>query len=139
MLNDIKNKHYKDTRTEVRISGIDFHKNLDREKFSSFWKPYADTVSVGYAVERWDTYANEPHPELNSPCSFLWDRMYIWWDGKANPCDADYKSYMSYGDVSKSTIKDVWNSTKLKEFRSQHLQNKRKCLKPCDRCGLDFG
>ena len=48
--------------------------------------------------------------------------MYVWWDGKANPCDADYKSYMSYGDVSNSTIKDVWNSKKLKEFREMHLK-----------------
>ena len=138
-LNEIKNKYYKDKRTEIRISGIDFYKNLDREKFNNFWKPYCDTVSVGYAVERWDTYSNEPHPQITSPCSFLWDRMYVWWDGKANPCDADYKSYMSYGDVSNSTIKEVWNSKKLKEFREMHLQKKRKCLNPCDRCGLDFG
>ena len=65
--------------------------------------------------------------------------MYIWWDGKCNPCDADYKSHMSYGDVSSSTIKEVWNSDKLKEFRIMHLSQKRKCLNPCDRCGLDFG
>ena len=52
--------------------------------------------------------------------------MYVWWDGKANPCDADYKSYMSYGDVSNSTIKDVWNSKKLKEFREMHLKKKKK-------------
>ena len=139
LLNEIRNKFYKDTKTEVRVSGIDLYKDLDRNKFNNFWKPYCDTVSVSYAVERWDTYSNTPHPEINSPCSFLWDRMYIWWDGKCNPCDADYKSHMSYGDVSSSTIKEVWNSDKLKEFRIMHLSQKRKCLNPCDRCGLDFG
>ena len=120
LLNNIKTNHYKGSKTEIRISGIDFYKDLDRKKFNNFWKPYCDTVSVGYAVERWDTYANEPHPEIKSACSFLWDRMYVWFDGKTNPCDADYKSYMSYGDVSNSTIKDVWNS--------KNLRNLEKCI-----------
>ena len=30
---------------------------------------------------------------------YLWDRMYVWFDGKVNPCDADY-ALLSY-DVSK--------------------------------------
>ena len=34
--------------------------------------------------------------------------MYVWFDGKCNPCDADYKSYLSYGDVSKNSIKEVF-------------------------------
>ena len=45
-------------------------------------------------VEKWNTYENDLHPELNKPCELLWNRMYIWFDGKANPCDSDYKSYL---------------------------------------------
>jgi len=138
MLNEIRNKYYNNNETELRVSGVDYFKNLNKEKFYEFWKQYADNVSATAAVERWDTYNNSPDPNITSPCSFLWDRMYVWFDGKCNPCDADYKSYLSYGDVSKNTIKEVWNGSKLKELREKHLNLKRSEINPCDRCGINF-
>tara|TARA_B100001057_G_scaffold489080_1_gene574648 strand:- start:763 stop:1908 length:1146 start_codon:yes stop_codon:yes gene_type:complete len=139
MLFEIRQKNFSDSKTEIRISGIDYYKNLDREKFNNFWSKISDNVSAGYAVERWDTYNNEPSKNINSSCSYLWDRMYVWFDGKCNPCDADYKSYLSYGNVKDSSIAEVWNSQELKDLRSKHLEGKRCQLNPCDRCGLEFG
>ena len=69
-------KEFPNSDTEIRISGIDLEKNLDREKFKNFWKKYADNVTVGNAIERWDTY-NNPKDSLSSACNFLWDRMYV--------------------------------------------------------------
>ena len=54
------------------------------------------------------------------------------------PCDADYKSYLSYGDVSKNSIKEVWNGDKINNLRKLHLENKRNQVNPCDRCGMMF-
>lgn len=134
----IRNENYPDCRTDIRISGVDNDKNLDRKKFHDFWIKRADHVSASYPIERWDTYNNNKHPEINDPCEFLWDRMYIWFDGKTNPCDADYKSYLSYGKYSENTIKDLWNSQKLNDLRYKHLKNKRTTIIPCDRCGITF-
>ena len=64
--------------------------------------------------------------------------MYVWHDGKCNPCDADYKSYLSYGNVKENSITQVWNSDELKKHRKTHLEKKRKNLVPCDRCGIEF-
>ena len=64
--------------------------------------------------------------------------MYVWFDGKVNPCDADYKSLLSYGDVSKDSIASVWKSKKIELMRSKHLLKLRGKIIPCDRCGLDF-
>ena len=138
MLHNIREKHYPDSITEIRVSGVDFHKNLDIQKFEKFWGNYSDNVSVGLPIERWDTYNNKPDKDNNTPCSFLWDRMYVWFDGICNPCDADYKSYLSYGNVNDDSIKNIWNSSKLSEFRQKHLNNQRKSLTPCDRCGIEF-
>lgn len=138
MLHSIREKHYKQNETEIRISGVDYYKNLDQKKFYNFWIPYADNVSSSAAVERWDTYNNSPDPKISSPCTFLWDRMYVWFDGKCNPCDADYKSYLSYGNVANETIKNIWNGDKLNELREKHLKSKRVEINPCDRCGIDF-
>ena len=43
------------------------------------------------AFSRWDTYNNDPDKDLKTPCKNIWERMYVWFDGKVNPCDADYK------------------------------------------------
>ena len=64
--------------------------------------------------------------------------MYVWFDGKVNPCDADYKSYLSYGNVKDNTIKEIWDGEKLKKLRDQHLSNSRNKIVPCDRCGTSF-
>jgi len=138
MLHRIREKHYPDCKTEIRVSGVDFYRTLDRKKFAEFWGKYCDTVSCGLPIERWDTYNNEPHPEINSSCSYLWDRMYIWFNGACNPCDADYKSYLSYGNVVDKTIMDVWNGSPLRELRQKHQNKGRKNIIPCDRCGIDF-
>ena len=36
--------------------------------------------------------------------------MFIWWDGKINPCDVDYKSKLSVGNVMNKKIDYLWNS-----------------------------
>jgi radical SAM protein with 4Fe4S-binding SPASM domain len=138
MLHAIREKFYKNCETEIRISGIDFYKNLDKKKFQEFWSPYSDNVSASDAFERWDTYNNKKNEDISSPCSYLWDRMYVWHDGKCNPCDADYKSYLSYGNVKENSIAEVWNSENLKNHRKTHLEKNRKNLVPCDRCGIEF-
>ena len=64
--------------------------------------------------------------------------MYVWWDGKVNPCDADYKSYLSYGNAKESSIKDLWNNKKNTELRKKHLDGDRKKINPCNKCGETF-
>ena len=132
----IRKKYYPKSRTEIRVSGIDYYNNLNRNKFYGFWSQYSDSVSSSPASKRWDTYFNEPS-NISSPCSNLWDRMYIWFDGKSNPCDVDYKSYLSYGNVKELGIEKVWKSKKLKELRTTHLNSNRENIIPCDRCDAD--
>ncbi len=135
---NIRKEFYPDSKTEIRISGIDNERNLDREKFKQFWIKRADHVSAGYPLERWDTYANEVHNDINDPCEFLWDRMYVWFDGKVNPCDADYKSYLSFGNAKEYSIEDLWNNKHVDKIRNDHLNNNRCKINPCDRCGTTF-
>ena len=131
-------KLYKDNMTEIRISGVDADKNLNREKFKNFWITRSDHVTASHPFERWNTYENHIHEEINDPCENLWDRMYVWFDGKVNPCDADYKSYLSFGNLNDNSINEVWNSKKIDKLRFDHLASKRKHYNPCDRCGASF-
>ena len=131
-------EEYKNQITEIRVSGIDSDKNLNREKFKNFWIKRSDHVTASYPLERWNTYLNKTHDDINDPCENLWDRMYVWFDGKVNPCDADYKSYLSFGNLKNNTIKEIWNNQIIESLRSKHLENKRNKVNPCDRCGATF-
>ena len=64
--------------------------------------------------------------------------MYVWFDGKVNPCDADYKSKLSFGDVNQDNIKNIWNNNVINKLRTSHLNDKRHDFNPCDRCGACF-
>jgi radical SAM protein with 4Fe4S-binding SPASM domain len=68
------------------------------------------------------------------PCEFLWGEMYVWYDGKCNPCDVDYKSELEVGNINKNSIKEIWNGELYKNLRSSHLSGKRSECFPCDRC-----
>jgi len=137
-LYEIRKKFYPDSITEIRISGIDNERNLDREKFKNFWIKRSDHVTAGYPLERWDTYNNKPHDKINDACENLWDRMYVWFDGKTNPCDADYKSYLNYGDAKINNLKKIWNDKIIEKTRRMHLAKERNKIVPCDRCGVTF-
>lgn len=138
LLFNIRNEYYKESITEIRVSGVDVEKNLDRNKFHEFWIKRCDHVTAGFPLERWDTYNNSIHEDITEPCENLWDRMYIWYDGKVNPCDADYKSYLSYGNVKNLSILETWNSEIINKLRKDHLNKLRLNHKPCDRCGVQF-
>lgn len=135
---EIRTKHYPNSKCEFRISGVRVDPSLDEEKFNRFWGNDLMSVSLTKMNKRWNTYANDPHPDNSSACNFLWDRMYVWFDGKCNPCDSDYKSFLSYGDASKTPLRDIWNGVELARLREAHLAGCRHELNPCDRCGLSF-
>ena len=62
MLFNIRKEFYPDSTTEIRISGIDNERTLDREKFRDFWIKRSDHVTASYPLERWNTYENKEDP-----------------------------------------------------------------------------
>ena len=138
MLFKIRRKYYPNSTTEIRISGINNEGNLDKKKFHDFWIKRSDHVSAGLPLPRWDTYNNDPAPHIKDPCEFLWDRMYVWHDGKVNPCDADYKSYLSYGNAKEFSLKKLWNNKIINNNRNLHLKGNRAKINPCNKCGTSF-
>ena len=39
--------------------------------------------------------------------------MFVWQDGKVNPCDYDYKSELSKWNVKNNSISEIWNSKSI--------------------------
>lgn len=133
--NDIRKNYFPKSKSVTRISGVKVSDNQDIHQMTTFWKQYVDEVSIKPATPRWDSYFNEVN-KIDKPCNQLWERIYIWYDGKINPCDFDYKSHLSVGDINSVSIKDAWNSEAYNMLRKKHMLRQRSSCFPCDRCPL---
>ena len=62
--------------------------------------------------------------------------MFVWWDGKINPCDVDYKSELLIGLFKNNNISNLWKSKQYIELRNNHKSKLRKKISPCNRCSV---
>ena len=131
--NEIKTKYYPSSRLVTRISGVKVNEDQNVENMAKFWSSYADIVAFTNYLPWENSYTN-PINDLDLPCTELWRRIFIWWDGKVNPCDYDYKSTLSMWNFKQTKIKDIWNSTGYNELREKHLNKNRSQQSPCNRC-----
>ncbi len=133
MLKEIREKHYKKSKLRIRISGVKVNTSQSIEGHNEFYKEFADEVIlVDYGP--WESAYDEPVNEIKEPCTELYRMMYVWYDGKVNPCDFDYKSLLAKENVKDNSIKSIWKSDYYSKLRDLHMSKQRKQLEPCKRC-----
>ena len=106
--------------------------DMDRVKFDAFYNKFFDESASVTMTERWDTYSNPIETGDLNPCGMPFEKLYIWYDGQTNPCDADYKSLLSPGKFGELSLKQCWDN--MQYLRDDMLSKKRSLHKPCDRC-----
>ena len=116
-----------------RVSGVKVNDEQNLNSMEKVWGGLVDQVAfVNY--NPWEnTYQREPN-NLKEPCSDLWRRMFVWWDGKTNPCDVDYKSKLSVGVFPDKKLSELWKSNAYNHLRQVHMKNQRAKLTPCRSC-----
>lgn len=135
MFASIKAKHYPNSRTITRVSGVKFSDQQDFDTIEKFWKDYVDQVAfVDY--NPWVSVYDAEATGVDAPCSDLWRRTFVWWDGRINPCDVDYLSSLAVGDINKDSLSDIWTGEGYARLREQHLEGAREGLMPCRNCSL---
>lgn len=70
----------------------------------------------------------------NWKCEQLFERLIIEPDGMVRCCCGYIHIDKYVGKVFFNTIKDIWNSTKLNEYRKLHLEGKSHELEMCRQC-----
>jgi len=130
---EIKKKHYSKSKIITRVSGVKVNKKQDLDEMEKYWGGLVDQVAfVNYVP--WENVYKSEFSEVSKPCSDLWRRMFVWWDGKVNPCDVDYKSELSSGNILNNNISYLWKSEKYNKLRKKHLEKMRNKIAPCNRC-----
>ena len=130
---EIKEKEYPHSRLITRISGVKVNDAQNLDEMVGVWSPYADIVAFTNYTP-WESSYDNPVNKIELPCEELWRRIFVWWDGKVNPCDYDYKSLLSKWNASNTPISEIWNSDIYNNMRKSHLNEQRKEYEPCIRC-----
>lgn len=130
--NELKSKDYPHSRLITRVSGVRVNEEQSIEAMQGFWGQLVDQVAF-VAYNPWENIYDATENGLAQPCSDLWRRMFIWWDGQVNPCDSDYKSHLAIGRFAGS-IKDIWLSEPYQRLRASHANGNRSQVEPCKRC-----
>jgi len=132
--NKVRAREFPNLPLRTRISMVVSDHRQNAEMARRFWSTLVDEFAVSRAMNRVDIYHRPLVAETRS-CSYLWERMYIWWDGTVNPCDDDYLSNLSAGKLNGcTTVQSVWLGEVMQKLRLRHLQGEKNCLSPCDRC-----
>jgi len=134
--NAIRAKYYPDSKLITRVSGVLFSEKQSFESLVDFWSPLVDQISMVRFCAWNDTY-NLPANHITEPCTELWRRMYVWFDGTVNPCEADYLSNLSVGSIyNVGSLSELWQNASYDGLRRHHLSQMRSCLTPCKGCTI---
>ncbi len=135
LFNKIRNTHYKKDKKIVRITGVKINKKQNLEEMKNQWKDFADIIAfTNYSP--WESSYENKINDIITACSELFQRIFVWWNGKVNPCDYDYKSILSKWNVKQKTIKEIWNSDYYNLIIKRHLEKQRSMIEPCKRCPI---
>ena len=131
----IKDTHYSKSKLITRVSGVKVSEEQNFDDMQKLWSDLVDQVAfVDYC--QWENVYQMKENKITKPCSELWRRMYIWWDGKANPCEIDYRSALSPGSLKNLDLSKLWKSKSYEFLRKNHLTASRKKIDPCNKCGV---
>jgi len=129
----IRATQYPDSQIITRVSGVKLNNQQNLDSMQKLWGNLVDQVAfVNY--NPWENTYQRPINDITTPCSDLWRRMFVWWDGKVNPCDVDYKSTLSVGSLLNTSLSQLWTGTGYSGLRDMHLKKSRGQPEPCRRC-----
>lgn len=57
------------------------------------------------------------------PCSMIFNRFHITYEGYLTICCADFQNYLVVADLNKCSLKDAWHNEIFVEIRRRHLEN----------------
>jgi radical SAM protein with 4Fe4S-binding SPASM domain len=133
LFSQIKKEHYPESKLITRVSGVKYSDAQNMEEMMDVWSSLVDQISF-VEYNPWENVYSIEENDLSSPCSDLWRRMFIWHDGRVNPCDTDYKTTLSWANIKEKDVSEIWISEGYSSLREQHLQSKRVQIEPCKRC-----
>lgn len=108
-------------RPKLILSFVRQNNDADEQAFIEHWKKVADKIHVT-DLHNW---AGTLHREsdVTYPCYRPWLTFTVLWDGRVSLCCADFDGHVVLGDLTTSSIQEVWNSEAYRTVRREHLES----------------
>jgi len=125
----------------IRVSMVVHAMNQHEEKaFQDFWENHADIISI----QRYIPYQGDPNivdklipidreSNPSTTCASLFQRMTIRANGDVIAC-CHLSNKLKIGNISESSIRDIWHSKELNEIRRIHLAGRYNEIDVCKSC-----
>ncbi|MHC4487646.1 MAG: radical SAM/SPASM domain-containing protein [Planctomycetota bacterium] len=75
-----------------------------------------------------------PFAKRNQPCRRLWASLSVLWDGQVSLCCIDYEGKINLGNITKQSIKDLYNNPIFKKLRNHHVNKEFNKIPLCKDC-----
>lgn len=119
--------------------------------FVNYWVNIVDSVGIGKTnLSRLNTHQIKSFKSIDKlavlkkqetikkyyrPCTEVYQKLSIDWDGKITCCCGDYDNFLVVGNLKQESLFDIWNKSKeLKTFRGILDKSMHKCLTLCSTC-----
>lgn len=131
----------------IKINGDTISKE-DEQKFLEIFEPIADSVGIERSMSCWndfksdgfkrkdeslDVYGEKVKGEV-SICPYIFYSTAIQSNSKVSYCFLDWNHKLVFGDASKNSVYEIWNSEELKNFRKMMINGERKLHPVCKDC-----
>jgi len=121
-------------RPLVRIQMVRMAENKNEvEDFIRMWLPIANRLAVNN--ERNLSRAKKKLEHF--PCSQIWQRLMICWDGEVRMCCGDWYGEVVLGNVKETSVYDIWHGEKLNQIRKLHIERNFDKIPICARCKIN--
>lgn len=104
------------------------------DEFVAKWLPLVNVVMLSHyrnppSSKRWP-YVTIP----KKPCPLLWSQMVIAWNGQMGLCCEDFDMDECLGDISQTSLIELWNGEQMRHIRRLHEQMRQEELPLCREC-----
>jgi len=134
----------KNTDLKIDLQFIDFNINKsEREEFNKMWSDkncrliysWLNTWANQVKELKKQTYYDSPNSQIQRiPCSDLWYKMSIHWNGIVSICCYDWNFKVTFGNLNENTVKEIWNSDLINQYRNFHKNNQFEKIPLCADC-----
>lgn len=114
----------------------------EKEKFHDLFGPIADATYFEQMFNIWGDYGIVDSKPCNTGdnrlmvCPLIFYSLVVNNDGSCSLCCTDFERKLIIGDVTKQSVKEIWESKTLYEFQKTHLEGNYKSIPLCKDCGV---
>jgi len=117
-------------------------------QFYDIFSRYCDEISVERLVDQWpeinESYllSSEAHRFGGRPgkvivCPQIFKSLQVNANGYVIPCCVDWSAKNILGNITSTSLKEIWGGKVLRELRVKHLKGRRFMFSPCNSCQMN--